>query len=218
MIEAVPTSNDDDGVLDSLKEFPGIIKQISRSEHPVRPLKIKPLNGFTVVSPPSSMLPFWNRDPSTAGGLVGSDVEEESSSMTLAAAIPRFNSDTFWDGLLSAFQLSLGVDFGESLSLSLGNGEKGMMDIGLSYFYFILVILLGNWVLFNCFIATMIVSFRRESILEEEKQSRRLGAKAAIEAAKFKAQHALLLNTERFNKRIADGCRWQISTGGHVDD
>ena len=55
------------------------------------------------------------RDPSVP--------EAKAGDMRLVVAIPRFNADTFWDGLLGAFQLSLGVDFGQSLSISLSGAE-----------------------------------------------------------------------------------------------
>jgi hypothetical protein len=176
----------------------------------VRPLLIQPLYGYTFSSRPSNMLPFVTFKPEVSAKTAEhTNKHQQPQSMTLVAAIPRFNADTFWDGLLAAFQLSLGVDFGESLTLALGSGEKGPLDIGLSYFFFMLVIVLGNWILFNCFIATMIVSFRREAIISEQTKTRQLaGTAAKQQASKLGAnsmarkENSLLLSTERFTKRI----------------
>ena len=192
------------------QEFPAIIDRIDEQLHAVRPLLIQPLYGYTFSSRPSNMLPFVTFKPEVSAKTAEhTNKHQQPQSMTLVAAIPRFNADTFWDGLLAAFQLSLGVDFGESLTLALGSGEKGPLDIGLSYFFFMLVIVLGNWILFNCFIATMIVSFRREAIISEQTKTRQLaGTAAKQQASKLGAnsmarkENSLLLSTERFTKRI----------------
>ena len=182
----------------------GKIDRISTLLHPTRPLRIQPLNGFTFSSRPSDMLPFWEALPSetvtpmAAASHQGSGQANgilSAEEMSLFAVIPRFNTDTFWDGLLVAFQLSIGVDVGESLALAVATGSSTI-----AYIYFLMVILLGNWVLFNCFIATMIVSFRREAILSNESKSRIFSAVTAKEIAK--SQHSMLLNKERFENRI----------------
>jgi hypothetical protein len=185
------------------QEFPAIIKIVDFALHPVRPLHVQPVYGYTFSSKPSKMLPFWSVKPEVLSKSTehNSKVHQKPQTMTLVAAIPRFNADTFWDGLLAAFQISLGVDFGESFTLSLGAGKREVADTVLSYVFFILVILLGNWILFNCFIATMIVGFRREAILSAQTKTRQSSA-AKNSNSRARKENSMLLNTERFTKRI----------------
>ena len=187
----------------SHQEFPAIIRIVDFASHPVRPLLVQPVYGYTFSSKPSKMLPFWSVKPEVLSKSTerNSKTHQKPQTMTLVAAIPRFNADTFWDGLLAAFQLSLGVDFGESFTLSLRAGKREVADTVLSYVFFILVILLGNWILFNCFIATMIVGFRREAILSAQTKAR-LSSSAEISNSHARKENAMLLNTERFTKRI----------------
>jgi hypothetical protein len=70
-----------------------------------------------------------------------------------------------------ACQISLGVDVSSSLGLAIGSLKE---DGWMTYFYFFVVIMLGNWILFNCFIATMIVSFRREAFVAQNRQGFRV--------------------------------------------
>lgn len=71
------------------------------------------------------------------------------------------------------FQLALGVDFGESLSLRLhAYASSTPFYIIVPILYFSLIIIVGNWVLFNCFVSTMIVSFRRETTVLCQKPQR----------------------------------------------
>ena len=97
----------------------------------------------------------------------------DASSMTLETVMPRFNADTFRDGLLAVFHLALGIDFGESLSLRLhAYASSTPFYIIVPILYFSLIIIVGNWVLFNCFVSTMIVSFRRETTVLCQKPQR----------------------------------------------
>jgi hypothetical protein len=189
--------------LNSHQEFPAIIKIVDFALHPVRSLHVQPVYGYTFSSKPSNMLPFWSVKPEVLSKSTehNSNAHQKPQTMTLVAAIPRFNADTFWDGLLAAFQISLGVDFGESFTLSLGAGKREVADTVLSYVFFILVILLGNWILFNCFIATMIVGFRREAILSAQTKTRQSSA-AKNSNSHARKENSMLLNTERFTKRI----------------
>jgi len=90
------------------RRLPAVIANISRSAHPVRPLLIQPVNGFTYASTPTSFQPFWSPAP-TMSLSRSSDpsvvLVPPDQGVTLTAVIPRFNADTFWDGLLMAFQV-----------------------------------------------------------------------------------------------------------------
>jgi hypothetical protein len=191
----------DGSLLSSLKDMhPASIINISFDEHPVRPLQIQPRYGYTYTSKASDMMPFWSPKPalSLSASSDSSEIVPIETSMVLDAAIPRFNADTFWDALLMAFQLSIGADISETLTLAVASGDR--QQVVLSYIFFALVIMLGNWVLFNCFIATMIVSFRREAIVAEQAKERQ--GQAHKTTMDITNQHSILSHKEKFQKRI----------------
>ena len=181
------------------KEYPAVVTNISMETHPVRPLHVQPVNGYTYTSPISRMLPFWSHvpTPSFSGGVDPAVFQEAEPAVHLSAVIPRFNADTFWDALLMSFQLSLGVDVGKSLATAILSGE-----VVLSYVFFGTLIMLGNWVLFNCFIATMIVSFRREAVLLEETKRRQEPVDETGKEPGDRHTAAIIKNKAKFMSRI----------------
>lgn len=193
------------------ERLPAFIANISIQTNPVRPLRVQPVYGYTYASTPTDMQPFWSAVP-TVSLSRSSDPSEVLSpdAIKISAVIPRFNADTFWDGLLMAIQMSLGVDVSESLGLAVASLRE---DWWMSYVYVVLVILLGNWILFNCFIATMIVSFRREAIVSQGRQAQIRSGEIRKEEARTDASRQQLKTemmshakyTSRIERMAVDG-------------
>ena len=83
--------------------------------------------------------------------------------------------------------------------------------------FFLGLIFVGNWILWNFFLATMVVSFRKETLRTEAQEARRkvLNATGGVVLSEKKQlnEWEILTDQEKFRKRIErvsvgeEGCR-----------
>ncbi|EDV29728.1 uncharacterized protein TRIADDRAFT_18642, partial [Trichoplax adhaerens] len=103
-------------------------------------------------------------------------------------SIPRSNFDSFWQSLLTVFQILTGEDWNEIMY----NGIKALDGIDrfgiLAVFYFIILVVVGNYILLNVFLAIAVDNLANAESLTEINERRNAKRKMAKEQRLQKLQ------------------------------
>jgi len=95
------------------------------------------------------------------------EIQRTINSTMIVGLAPRNNFDDFWMSVLTGFQLLTTSDIGDAMYPAMrGAGEATVI-------YFIVITVIGNFMLFNLFVAIIITGFseNKANILKEEKEN-----------------------------------------------
>ena len=92
---------------------------------------------------------------------------------------PRSNFDDFWNGVITVFQILTGEDWNEVMYTGMRaygfGGPDGNLMGGLVSIYFILIFVVGNYILLNVFLAIAVDNLGdAESLNQAEAEAERL--------------------------------------------
>jgi len=141
------------------------------------------------------------------------ELQKTINSTMIVGLAPRDSFDDFWGSLLTVFQLLTTSDIGDAMYPAMRGGGD------LTVLYFISITVIGNFMLFNLFVAIIITGFseNKADILKEEKENAMMAEQDKMRKGPSLGRGASIRNQRslRSNQSLARGM--SIKSGGSKD-